>query len=116
MRLYLDTYPTSRMATFPTDIRRLVLEKSLVQGDNAGTDFVPTPTSHPKKPVYIYKLEQRLNKQEARLRLLEEQIEESYEENKRLKHQLATGVPIELLDGHGRSRTNSETTIFKVSL
>tara|TARA_B100000683_G_scaffold8400_1_gene9152 strand:- start:868 stop:1164 length:297 start_codon:yes stop_codon:yes gene_type:complete len=98
------------MASFPKDMRRIVLEKSVV------SELVPTPTSKPKKPMYIYKLEQRLNKQEVRIRLLEEQIEASQEENKRLKDQLAIGVPIELLDEQGRSRTNSETTIFKVSL
>ena len=100
------------MASFPRDMRRLVLEKRLT----SESDSIPTPISKPKKPMYIYKLEQRLNKQEMRIRTLEEQIESSLEENQRLKDQLAHGVPIELLDEKGRSRTNSETTIFKVSL
>jgi len=85
-------------ASFPNnDLRRHVLTKA---------------QTTQKMPIYFYKLEQRLNRQESRIRYLEDQIEEAQRDNKRLKDQLTQGVPIEQV----KTRSDSESNVFKISL
>jgi len=85
-------------ASFPSnDLRRHVLTKA---------------QATQKMPIYFYKLEQRLNRQESRIRYLEDQIEEAQRDNQRLKDQLTQGVPIEQV----KTRSDSESNVFKISL
>lgn len=92
------SFPNKMSASFPNnDLRRHVL-----------TNAQPPL----KMPIYFYKLEQRLNRQESRIRHLEDQIEEAQRDNQRLKDQLTQGVPIEQV----KTRSDSESNVFRISL
>ena len=70
----------------------------------------------PKKPIWVYRLEQKIEKQERRIKLLEDTLEETSIQNKKLKLMLnSASIPIDNM-GSVSGKTKTGSPQFKMSL
>ena len=67
----------------------------------------------PKKPIWVYRLEQKIEKQERRIKLLEDTLEETSIQNKKLKLMLnSASIPIDNIgSASGKTKTCPDRSV-----
>ena len=73
----------------------------------------------PKKPIWVYKLEQKIAKQDQRIRVLEDALEQTSLENRKLRSVIETGdisIRKERANSTQSQGSNSSLDQFRMSL